>query len=136
MVTLSDGVRRLFDGTNFAVLTTLEPDGRPHSTVVWTKRDGDDIVFALPKNRRKTANLNRDPRATVVVFDAANPYESAQVQGIAYVEDDLDGLLVEELSHKYTGGPYPGFAGPNPQWVTVRISADNVTTSWPDSKPS
>ena len=129
MVTLSDGVRRLFDGTNFAVLTTLEPDGRPHSTVVWTKRDGDDIVFALPKNRRKTANLNRDPRATVVVFDAANPYQSAQVQGIAYVEDDLDGLLVEELSHKYTGGPYPGFAGPNPQWVTVRISADKVTTS-------
>lgn len=133
MVTLSDGVRRLFDGTNFAVLTTLEPDGRPHSTVVWTKRDGDDIVFALPRNRRKTANLNRDPRATVVVFDAANPYESVQVQGIAYVENDLDGLLVEELSHKYTGGPYPGFAGPNPQWVTVRISADKVTTSWPDS---
>ncbi len=55
---LSDGVRRLFDGTNFAVLSTLEPDGRPHSTVVWTKRDGDDIVFALPKNRRKTANLS------------------------------------------------------------------------------
>jgi PPOX class probable F420-dependent enzyme len=133
MVTLSDGVRRLFDGTNFAILTTLEPDGRPHSTVAWTKRDGDDIVFALPKNRRKTANLNRDPRATVVVFDTANPYQSAQVQGIAYIEDDLDGLLVEELSHKYTGGPYPGFAGPNPQWVTVRISADKVTTSWPDS---
>jgi PPOX class probable F420-dependent enzyme len=135
MITLSDNVRRLFDGTNFAVLTTLEPDGRPHSTVVWTKRDGDDIVFALPKNRRKTANLTRDPRATVAVFDAANPYESAQVQGTASVEDDLDGRLVEELSHKYTGGPYPGFAGPNPQWVTARISADKVTTSWPDSIP-
>ena len=112
---------------------TLEPDGRPHSTVVWTRRDGDDIVFALPKNRRKTANLTRDPRATVVIFDAANPYESAQVQGIAYIEDDPDGLLVEELSHKYTGGPYPGFAGPNPQWVTARITADKVTASWPDS---
>jgi PPOX class probable F420-dependent enzyme len=129
MMTLSDSVRRLFDGKNFAVLTTLEPDGQPHSTVVWTKRDGDDIVFALPKSRRKTANLTRDPRASVVVFDTANPYESAQVQGIASIEDDLDGLLVDELSHKYTGGPYPGFAGPNPKWVTVRISADKVTTS-------
>ena len=133
MVTLSHGVRRLFDGTNFAVLTTLEPDGRPHSTVVWTTRDGDDILFALPKNRRKTANLTRDPRAAVVVFDAANPYQSAQVQGIAYVEDDPDGLLVEELSHKYTGGPYPGFAGPNPQWVIARITAEKVATSWPNS---
>jgi PPOX class probable F420-dependent enzyme len=133
MVTLSDSVRRLFDGKNFAVLSTLEPDGRPHSTVVWTKRDGDDIVFALPKNRRKTANLTRHPQATVVVIDTANPYESAQVQGIASIEDDPDGLLVEELSHKYTGGPYPGFAGPNPRWVTVRIRADKVTTSWPDA---
>jgi PPOX class probable F420-dependent enzyme len=133
MITLSESVRRLFDGTNFAVLSTLELDGRPHSTVVWTKRDGDDIVFALPKNRRKTSNLIRDPRATVVVFDVANPYQSAQVQGVAYIEDDPGGLLVEELSHKYTGGPYPGFAGPNPKWVTARISPDKVTTSWPDS---
>jgi PPOX class probable F420-dependent enzyme len=133
MMTLSDGVRRLFDGKNFAVVSTLEPDGRPHSTVVWTQRQGNDIVFALPKNRRKTANLIRDPRVTVVIFDAANPYTSAQVQGTAQIEDDPSGRLVEELSRKYTGGPYPGFAGPNPQWVTARISADKVTTSWPDS---
>jgi PPOX class probable F420-dependent enzyme len=132
MLTLSDSVRRLFDGNNFAVLSTLEPDGRPHSTVVWAQRDGDDIVFALPKNRRKTPNLIRHPMATVVIFDAANPYESAQVQGTATIQDDPDGLLIEELSFKYTGGPYPGFAGPNPQWVTARITPDKVTTSWPD----
>lgn len=133
MAQLPERVHMLFDGKNFAVLSTLEPDGRPHSTVVWVKRDGDDILFALPKNRRKTANLHRDPRAAVVIFDAASPYESAQVQGTAHIEDDPDGLLVEELSHKYTGGPYAGFAGPNPQWVTARIMADKVTTSWPDS---
>ena len=132
MVTLTDKVRMLFDGRNFAVLSTLEPDGKPHSTVVWAKADGDHILFALPKNRRKTASLSRDPRATVVIFDAANPYESAQVQGTASIEDDPTGMLVDDLSHKYTGGPYPGFAGPNPQWVTVRITAEKVTTSWPN----
>jgi PPOX class probable F420-dependent enzyme len=133
MVTLTDKVRMLFDGRNFAVLSTLEPDGKPHSTVVWARADGDHILFALPKSRRKTANLSRDPRATVVIFDAANPYESAQVQGTASIEDDPTGMLVDDLSHKYTGGPYPGFAGPNPQWVTVRITAERVTTSWPNS---
>jgi PPOX class probable F420-dependent enzyme len=131
MARLDDKVRMLFDGKNFAVLSTLEPDGKPHSTVVWVKRDGDDILFALPKSRRKTANLNRDPRAAVVIFDAASPYESVQVQGIASIEDDPDGTLIDELSHKYTGGPYPGFAGPNPQWVIARIKADKVITNWP-----
>jgi PPOX class probable F420-dependent enzyme len=128
-MTLPDKVRMLFEGKNFAVLSTLEPDGRPHSTVVWAKADGNDIVFALPKSRRKTANLSRDPRAAVVIFDAANPYESAQVQGTASIEDDPDGTLIDDLSRKYTGGPYPGFAGPNPQWVTVRITAEKVTTT-------
>jgi PPOX class probable F420-dependent enzyme len=128
-MTLDDKVRALFDGKNFAVLSTLEPDGQPHSTVVWAKREGDHILFALPKSRRKTANLDRDPRATVVIFDATNPYASAQIQGTASLEDDPNGTLIDELSHKYTGGPYPGFAGPNPQWVTVRITADKVTTT-------
>jgi PPOX class probable F420-dependent enzyme len=133
MAQLTDKVRTLFDGTNFAVLSTLEPDGKPHSTVVWVARDGDDIVLALPKTRRKTANLNRDPRTAVAIFDAANPYESAQVQGTASLEDDPNGTLIDQLSHKYTGGPYPGFAGPNPQWVTARITAGKVTTTWPSA---
>lgn len=127
---LTDKVRTLFDGKNFAVLSTLEPDGKPHSTVVWVAREGDNILFALPKNRRKTANLIRDPRAAVVIFDAANPYDSVQVQGTASLHDDPHGTLISELSYKYTGGPYPGFAGPNPQWVIAKITAEKVATSW------
>lgn len=133
MARLTDKVRALFDDKNFAVLSTLEPDGKPRSTLTWVGRDGDDLLFALPKSRRKTANLNRDARVAVVIFDPASPYESAQVQGTASIRDDPDGTLADELSHKYTGGPYPGFAGPDPQWVTARITADKVTTSWPDS---
>jgi PPOX class probable F420-dependent enzyme len=127
---LVDEVRALFDGRNFAVLSTLEPDGTPHSTVVWVKPDGDDILFALPKGRRKLANLARDPRATVAIFDPKNPYESTQIQGTASLSDDPDGTLVEELSQRYLGGSYPGFAGPDPDWVTVRVTPEKVMTSW------
>jgi PPOX class probable F420-dependent enzyme len=131
MQSLTDKVRTLFDGRNFAVLSTLEPDGTPQSTVVWVMRDGDDVLFAFPKNRRKVANLDRDPRATVAIFDLANPYDSVQLQGTATIDEDPGGVRVDDLSHKYTGGPYPGFARPNPQWATVRVRADKVTTSWP-----
>lgn len=133
MARLSGKTGGLFDEKNFAVLSTLEPDGSPHSTVVWVKRDGDDLLFALPRSRRKTANLYRDPRAAVAIFDPSSPYESVQVQGTASLEDDPEGTLIDELSHKYTGGPYPGFAGPNPQWVSVRVSAEKVFSPWPNS---
>lgn len=131
MARLTDKVGTLFDGKNFAVLPTLDADGMPHSTVVWVTRTGDVILFTLPKSRRKIANLNRDPRASVVISDAASPYASVLVQGVASVEDDPDGTLIDELSHNYPGGPYPGFARPNPQWVTVRITALKVATIWP-----
>jgi PPOX class probable F420-dependent enzyme len=133
MTRLTGKTGSLFDEKNFAVLSTLEPDGKPHSTVVWVKREGDDLLFALPRSRRKTANLQRDPRAAVAIFDPANPYESVQVQGTASIEDDPEGKLIDELSHKYTGGPYPGFAGPDPEWVSVRIRAEKVFSPWPDS---
>jgi PPOX class probable F420-dependent enzyme len=131
MARLTGKTGTLFDDKNFAVLSTLEPDGKPHSTVVWVKREGDDLLFALPRSRRKTANLFRDPRAAVAIFDPANPYESVQVQGTASLEDDPEGTLIDELSHKYTGGPYPGFAGPNPEWVSVRVKAEKVFSPWP-----
>ncbi|MHA6618953.1 PPOX class F420-dependent oxidoreductase [Pseudonocardia sp. DLS-67] len=133
MAQLTDEVRTLFDDKNFAVLSTLEPDGAPHSTVVWVMRDGDELLFALPRSRRKTANLYRDPRASVVIFDPTSPYESVQVQGTSSIEDDPDGRLIDRLSHKYTGGPYPGFAGPNPDWVTVRVTAEKVFSPWPNA---
>jgi hypothetical protein len=69
----------------------------------------------------------------VAIFDIANPYNSAQVQGTASFADDPEGLLVEELSQKYTGGPYPGFVGPNAQCVVVRITPDKVTKSFPNA---
>jgi Pyridoxamine 5'-phosphate oxidase len=43
-ISLPESVRALVDGRTFAVLATIDPDGSPQSTVVWSKRDGDDIV--------------------------------------------------------------------------------------------
>jgi hypothetical protein len=41
--------------------------------------------------------------------------------------------LISAAAAAKQGGPYPGFAGPNPQWVIARITADKVTTTWPSS---
>jgi Pyridoxamine 5'-phosphate oxidase len=46
MTSLPDGAKRLLDSPEFATVATLEPDGRPHLSVVWMGRDGDDILFS------------------------------------------------------------------------------------------
>ncbi|MEE9284643.1 MAG: pyridoxamine 5'-phosphate oxidase family protein, partial [Dehalococcoidia bacterium] len=60
-VTLSEAVKELFQGKNFAHVATLMPDGSPQVSPVWVEfRDG-RIVFNTAEVRLKVDNLRRDP---------------------------------------------------------------------------
>jgi hypothetical protein len=45
MTELSDDVRALFDGPNYAHVATVLPDGGPHSVPVWVGLEGNRIAF-------------------------------------------------------------------------------------------
>src|SRR6266851_5762810 len=110
MAQLPQRARVLFDARNHAVVATIDPDGRPQSSVVWVRTDGEAVLFSTIKGRRKYANLTRDPRISVLVFDPADPYSYAEVRGTVTISDDPRAELIEELSRKYTGeafGPRP-----------------------------
>jgi PPOX class probable F420-dependent enzyme len=123
MTVLPKRARELIDGRNFATVATIQPDGSPQASVVWVKRDGDDVLFSTVKGRRKHANLAADPRTSVVVTDAANPYEYVEIRGSAAFTDDPQAELIAELAQKYTGH---AFEGPRAQRVVVRVSPAHV----------
>ncbi|MER5788690.1 PPOX class F420-dependent oxidoreductase [Streptomyces sp. NPDC001980] len=102
-VTFDDSLRALLDARNFASVATLGPDGAPHNSVVWIKREGDTVLFSSTDGRQKVRNLRRDPRVSLTVFDLANPYHSAEIRGTAEILPDEDKRLPHELSHKYLG---------------------------------
>lgn len=64
---IPDQVRDFVDRAGTAVVTTLEPDGSPFAAVVWCLLDGDEIVVNSAVGRRWPANLERDPRISIVV---------------------------------------------------------------------
>ena len=78
---LDDRVKGLLDGRAFAVLATLNPDGTPQTSVIWAARDGDVLIFSTHDRRRKAQNLRRDPRASVTVFAADDPYRTVDIRG-------------------------------------------------------
>jgi PPOX class probable F420-dependent enzyme len=125
MAELSEGVRELFDGLNFATVTSINPDGGPQSTVVWVRTDGDDVLFSTAKGRRKPRNFERDPRASLLVIDPADPYRYAEVRGSVTMEDDPTGELINELSLKYTSKPWED--KPGVERLIVRIRPEKVT---------
>ncbi len=108
MIELSDDVRTLFDEPNYAHVATLLPDGAPHSVPVWVGLEGGQIAGLTGPGSRKARNLERDPRVAISVIDRDQPYVMAQVRGRAErVEGDAAWAVIDRLSHKYTGQPYP-----------------------------
>jgi pyridoxine/pyridoxamine 5'-phosphate oxidase len=51
---------RLLDGPDIAAIATSNADGRPQSSVIFVKRDGDSVVFSTIKGRLKTRNMARE----------------------------------------------------------------------------
>lgn len=123
-VRLPEPAKALFDGPNHVTVATIDPGGQPQTSLVWAKRDGDDVLFSTIKGRRKYTNLARDPRLSALVYDPADPYTYAEVRGTATITGDPDAELINELALKYTGEPFG--ERPGEQRVIVRISPDKV----------
>lgn len=129
---LSDRLKSLLDGPVFVVLGTVQPGGDPQLSPVWAKRDGDDVLISTTVDRRKKQNLDRDPRASVVVQDPDSPYEYAEIRGTAETTTEGGKALIDELSLKYTGKPYAEFnpaSGRDAERVVVRIRPRKVVGS-------
>jgi PPOX class probable F420-dependent enzyme len=109
MPSLPDDVRALFDGANFAHIATISPDGAPGSVPVWAGTEGDRLVFFTGEASRKARNLAADPRLAISIVDFDNPYRMASVRGrVAEIVRGDPGLeIVDRISHKYTGHPFP-----------------------------
>ena len=125
MGALPDLAVQLLDGNAFWVLSTVNADGSPQSSVIWAKRDGDEILFSSVRGGRKTRNIERDPRVSLVVVDPANPYRYVEVRGTVSMTEEGGRELIDELSVKYTGHSYTS-DGPDAVRVVFRITPTHV----------
>jgi PPOX class probable F420-dependent enzyme len=124
-VALNDKSKELLDGRSFATIATIQPDGSPQLSVVWIKRDGDELLVSTVEGRRKHLNLVKDNRATVLINPPEAPYTYIEFRGVASLSTDGGRELIDELSVKYTGTEY-GNDGPDDVRVVVRITATKI----------
>ncbi|WP_430785042.1 PPOX class F420-dependent oxidoreductase [Actinoplanes sp. G11-F43] len=120
-------VTELIDRPEFAVLSTVEPDGRVQSSVMWVRRDGDELVMATKAGRRKVRNIERDPRVTVLLYDRRRPARYAEIRGTARVTGEDAHALVDELARNYTGAAHErGDRSVESARVVLRITPERV----------
>lgn len=109
-VELSDELKKYLDEEKvYATVATVGPNGHPHLTVIWLKRDGDELLFSTTVSRQQAKNLARDPRITVMINPPEQPFVYSEIRGTVTLTPDPEKTLPNELSHKYTGLPYAEF---------------------------
>jgi PPOX class probable F420-dependent enzyme len=125
-MSLTDRVLELARAKSFPTVTTIGPDGTPHSQPLWVDTDGEHLLINTETGRQKFKNLQRDPRVTMTLLDPENPYSYVEVRG--RMVDSVTGpearQHIDQLSQKYNGTDYD-----NPiqtERVIVKIDADKT----------
>lgn len=119
---MTDDLRSLLDDTNIAHVATVGPDGAPHSVPVWVGTDGEHVVFLTGPDSVKARNLARDGRLALSLVDTQNPFRMGYLRG--HVAECVTGeeawAIIDRISTKYVGGPYPR----EQERVVYRVAVD------------
>jgi PPOX class probable F420-dependent enzyme len=128
MATIPEAYHDLFEKATFAHVTTMLPDGRPHTTPVWIDYDADTdrLLVNTERERRKAKNVAADPAVSVSMVDPDNPYRFLSVTGeVSATTTEGARQHIDDLTERYMGeDEYP-----NPiesERVVLRIRPDEV----------
>ena len=123
-ISLNRAAREVLDGPHIAAIATSNPDGRPQSSVIFVKRDGDTVVFSTIKGRLKTRNMARNPRVSLLVADKLQP-RYLEIRGTVEITEDPEKRLLYEMYARYMGGEAPP-PEPEAERLIVRITPEKI----------
>jgi PPOX class probable F420-dependent enzyme len=128
---LSEDVRKHLTAGHLGHLTTINPDGTPHTTIVWVDVQGETIVSGhFTDTYKKIRNIRRDPRVSLSMeFGTINEHGQhhyAVIEGVASVEEGGAKELLQKEARVYVG-PDVVFPGPDaPPGFVVRLKPTRI----------
>lgn len=102
-----DEIATFLSANHPASLTSIGPDGYPHTTAMWFAVIDDRFHFATYAKSQKVVNYERNPKASVLVEDgdAYNELRGVLVQGDAELirDPELAGDVMVAMTARYAG---------------------------------
>lgn len=118
----------LLEGKHVANIATVNADGSPQVTPVWIGHDGDTVTFNTVKGRLKDRNLRRDPRVSISIVDAEDPYRPLLINGrVTEMTGEGAEADIDDLAERYLGlDEYPN-RRPGEERIRVLISPEKAS---------
>ena len=115
------------------VLTTLMPDGRPQSCLMWCDTDGECARINTTAERQKGRNMRRDPRVTLLLIDPEDTTRFMEIRGEVELAEEGAVEHLDALTRRFTAHPqFYGYVYPRQQRaretrLMSRIRATRIT---------
>ena len=138
-IILPPSTHRLFQSDRHVTLVTLDPDGSPQASLVWVERDGDQLLIGMEGQSRKTKNLRRDPRVTLLIEDdrasARGLRQYLVIRGTAaLLGPDIPAdftELMDTQARRYLGTDYPFENRGSRTAFVARVTPERITGEGP-----
>ena len=111
------------------VLTTLRPDGSPHSTVVWVDVEDGVVSFNTEEGRAKVRHIDDEPRVSLLVLDPSDPYRWVALSGATEITTEGAQEQIDTLAKKYLGKDAYPWSNPEKKRLKVLIRPQYVDSS-------
>jgi PPOX class probable F420-dependent enzyme len=98
----------LFERKLLCAITTVNPDGQPHTVPVWCDLADGHARVNFPVDTKKARNLQTNNKITLFMLDPENGGHWIELQGhVGETHEETDGARahINQLSQKYTGNP-------------------------------
>lgn len=123
----------------WAVLSTVDKDGFPHSVPLGYFRLGRDIVMGVRDGTRKVANVESNPKVSVLLEDGSS---MADIRGVMFqgnariVRERGEALELAREGARARGVPEPDWpTEPRPGAAYIRVTPAR-TISWDYASPT
>jgi PPOX class probable F420-dependent enzyme len=128
---LDEGIYKLAQGPNFAVVTTNNANGSVQAQPLWVHSDEDYLLINTELHRHRMRNVERDSHVTVCIVSAGGWMHWGEVRGtvVEIITGPAARASIDELAMKYTGKPYGNEI--QSERVLLKIRPDRqIFTDW------
>jgi PPOX class probable F420-dependent enzyme len=97
----------LLTGDSLGHVATVTPSGHLNTHVMWIDAENGNLLTSSRVGSAKGRAWRLDPRASVSVVDAKNPWRWISVSGrVTEIRPDTGLAFIDKLSRRYTGRDY------------------------------
>lgn len=96
-------LQSLLDAPSPATMTLYREDGRAITSPVWFRVAGDTVEVVMAAADAKLGHLRRDPRCTLLIFEAGPPFRGLEVRADASITPDDGANVRRAIASRYLG---------------------------------